>query len=401
MDEIEIMAPAGSFAALQAAIKGGAGSVYLGVGELNMRARAAMNFSVDDLPEAVRIAHEKGVKVYLTLNTVMFDGDLEYVRAICQKASEVGVDAIIACDIAVIECARSLGLEVHLSVQANITNIQAVRFYSKWADVVVLARELTLEQISHIHQQIVEQDIRGPKGGLIKLELFVHGALCMAFSGKCYLSLGLYNASANRGACLQACRRRYTVKDQEDDHELVLDNQYIMSPKDLCTIDFLDQIIESGVSVLKIEGRGKPAEYVYTVTSVYAEAAKNFDPSLVQEWKEQLRTVYNRGFWEGGYYLGKPLGEWSGQAGSKATKSKKYVGKVSNFFAKPLVGEVLVEDNPIQEGDSVIITGPTTGIVEAKVKGLKHHGENVVTFVVPEKIRRSDKLYLIEDRDVR
>lgn len=407
---IEVMAPVGSLPSLHAAIKAGAHAVYLGVHDLNMRAQAAHNFHLRDLPGIADKCHEKGLKAYLTLNTVIFDDDRRMVEEICLKAAQYHIDAVIASDVAVMQCARRLGLQVHLSVQANVANTEALKFFSQYADVVVLARELNLEQIRTISRAVHEQQIRGPSGHLVRLELFVHGALCMAFSGRCFLSLGLYNASANRGACLQPCRRQYLVKDVEEGTELLVDNDWVLSPQDLCTIECLDKIVSSGVSVLKIEGRGKPPEYVYTVTKAYVEAVQSvldgtFSREKAEEWKESLKTVYNRGFWEGGYYLGNPSGGLSGSSGSQATKKKLYVGPIMNYFVKPSVAEVLIQDHPIKEGDEYLITGPTTGIVQGVLSGVRAHtvtstGKEgtVVTFKVQDKIRRSDKLYLLVDR---
>lgn len=412
MQQIEVMAPAGSFDSLMAAIKAGAQSVYLGVGELNMRARASHNFTLEDLSEVVSICRKHRVKVYLTLNTVMYGADLPEMKKVCDKAKEVGVDAIIASDMSVINYAKSKGINIHISTQTNVSNIEAVDYFSQYADVVVLARELKLEQIRSISEEITKRDIRGPSGELIKIELFVHGALCMAISGKCYLSLNAHNSSANRGACLQNCRRKYRVIEEETGNELVLDNQYIMSPKDLCTIEFLDQIIDAGVSVLKLEGRGKPPEYVYTVTQCYREAVESirthsFSEEKRVDWMKRLQTVYNRDFWKGGYYLGKEIEMWSGDNGSQATKKKIYAGKVLNYFSNLKVGEILLEAHRIKKGDRVIITGESTGIVEFHVETLRSHtrekvdvGEKgeVVTLALPEKVRRNCKLYLMVDR---
>ena len=315
------MSPAGSWDTLNASIQGGADSVYFGIEQLNMRARAANNFKIAELSEIVRHCTEKGVKTYLTLNTILYDHDIPLMKRICDEAKKAGVTAVIACDLAGIQYARSISLEVHISTQQNISNMEQVKFFAAYADVVVLARELTIQQIQYICDQVKKQDIRGPKGELVEIEIFVHGALCVAISGKCHMSLHTQNASANRGACVQNCRRAYKVVDEETGEELVLDNQYVMSPKDLCTVMFLDEILKTGVRVLKIEGRGKSPDYVYTVTKVYKEAAtsvieKTFTKEKIVAWMTELGTVYNRGFWEGGYYLGKKLGEWSNSSGS-------------------------------------------------------------------------------------
>lgn len=400
---VEIMAPAGSFESLQAAIQGGADSVYLGVGDLNMRARAANNFTFDNLEDVVNRCREANVKVYVTLNTIMYDVDLPRMRETCDRLKELEVEAVIAHDISVIIYVNSIGLKTHISTQANVCNIEAVKFFSQFADVIVLARELSLEQIRSICDTIRNENIRGPSGDLVKVEVFIHGALCVAISGKCYMSLAQHHASANRGACLQVCRRKYRVIEEDTGNELALDNQYIMSPKDLCTIEFLDQIIGAGVSVLKIEGRGRAPEYVYTVTKTYRDAVDSlrdgtFSKEKVDKWKTALETVYHRGFWHGGYYLGRSLGEWSGIHGSKATKRKEYVGKVTNYFAQPGVAEIKVEASFVSEGDHVLIIGPTTGVIESVVTSLRKH-EKAITISVSEKVRRNDQLYLLKDKN--
>lgn len=404
----EIMAPAGSYEALHAAINAGAQSVYFGIEQLNMRARAANNFTVEDLRRIVAICKEKSVKTYLTLNTIMYDHDLTLLQTICNAAKESGVTAVICSDIAAIQYARSIGLEIHLSTQTNVTNIEAVKFYAQFADVIVLARELTLQQISSICSEIKKQGIKGPKGELVQIEIFVHGALCVAVSGKCYMSLATYNSSANRGACLQNCRRSYKIIDEETGDELVVDNKYIMSPKDLCTIGFIDKILEAGVRVLKIEGRGRAPEYVHTTVRVYHEAVESYyagtyTPEKVEKWITELETVYNRGFWHGGYYLGKQLGEWSGSYGSKATTEKIYLGKVRNYYQKAKIGEFVIEAGTMQVGDEIYIMGPTTGVVQAQVKELMLNEKAVplatkgavVTIPIGEKIRENDQLYKI------
>lgn len=405
--KFEVMAPAGSKEAMVAAIKAGADSVYFGVEQLNMRARQTNNFLVDDLPEVACLCNENGVKSYITLNTIIYDHDISLMRRIIDKAKEAGITAVIASDLAVMNYCRKVGMELHVSTQSNITNIETVELFSDYADVMVMARELTLKQVGDIVKSIERNDIRGPKGELIQVEIFAHGALCMAVSGKCYLSLHSHNASANRGACIQNCRREYTVTDEEG-IELQIDNEYIMSAKDLCTIDFLDKILEAGVRVLKIEGRGRAADYVYTTTQCYREAVHAFEegtytPEKVEIWKEKLSEVYNRGFWDG-YYLGRKMGEWSNVHGSVATTKKIYIGKGVKYFDKIGVGEFLLESHDINVGDRLIVTGPTTGLVEAIAEEIRlGSGDDVqkagkgdtISLKISEKIRPSDKLYKI------
>jgi len=405
-NDIEIMAPAGSWESLHAAIKGGADSVYFGVEKLNMRARSSHNFTTADLPEIAAVCRANGLKSYLTLNIVVFDDEIKEMKEVLAAAAEAGITAVIATDQAAIIAAREAGMEVHLSTQLNISNSGAVKFYSEWADVVVLSRELNLQQVKTIHDSIVSDDIRGPGGELIKLEMFVHGALCMAVSGKCYLSLHEYNASANRGNCYQTCRRGYTVRDRETGYELDIDNQYIMSPKDLCTIGFLDQLIGAGARVLKIEGRARPPEYVETVVRCYGEAAAavaggTFGKEKVDGWMRELQTVFNRGFWDG-YYLGQRLGEWTASYGSSATRRKVLVGKVTNYFSKLGVAEIKLETGAVTVGDELLITGPTTGIVRHTVKELRDGNEKDALTVargelcsvrLSETVRRSDKVF--------
>ncbi|MDD2525055.1 MAG: U32 family peptidase [Bacteroidales bacterium] len=406
-NDLEIMAPAGSWESLAAAIQAKADSIYFGVENLNMRAHSSNNFTIADLHEIVGICKEQGMKCYLTINTVIYDGELELMRRIIDAAAEAGVTAIIAADVAVMEYAVRKGVEIHLSTQLNISNVEALRFYARFADVVVLARELNLKQVNEIYRQIVEEKICGPKGELIRIEMFCHGALCMAVSGKCYLSLNELNSSANRGACFQVCRRGYTVKDKEKEIELDVDNQYIMSPKDLKTIHFLDEMIDAGVKVFKIEGRARGAEYVRTVVECYKEAAQccldgTFSEEKVAAWDERLKRVFNRGFWNG-YYLGQKLGEWSKQYGSNATTLKVYIGKGIKYFDKIGVAEFLMETKSLKVGDDILITGPTTGAVEMKVEeirvDLKPVQETVkgerFSLKIPEKIRPSDKLFKI------
>ena len=403
---IEIMAPAGNFECLMAAIQGGADSVYFGVGNLNMRSHSANNFTNEDLKEVVRICKEHGVKTYLTLNIVVYQTEMEDVRKALEAAKEAGISAVIASDMAVILMARSMGIEIHASTQMNISNFEAAKFYAQFADVIVLARELTLPQIKDISQRIEDEHICGPSGNLLQLELFVHGALCMSISGKCYLSLQEYGASANRGSCYQLCRRGYRVTDLETGRELEIDNKYIMSPKDLCTIEFIDKIIDAGISVFKIEGRARSAEYVKIVTQAYRQAADAvvegfYTDQMKQELKDRLSGVFNRGFWDG-YYQGARLGQWSEVYGNKAARKKVYTAKITNYFSKLGVAEVLVEAGELKVGDDILIIGPSTGCVELKIAEIRVDLKPVEKAVkgdlcsipVAEKLRRSDKLYL-------
>lgn len=405
------MAPAGSWEAMMAAIKAGADSVYFGVEQLNMRARQTNNFLVEDLPEVAKVCSENGVKSYITMNTIIYDHDISLMRRIVDKAKEAGITAVIASDLAVMNYCRKKGMEVHISTQSNVTNLETVEFFADYADVVVMARELTLKQVGDIVKQIERNNITGPSGNLVQIEIFAHGALCMAVSGKCYLSLHSHNASANRGACIQNCRREYTVTDEEG-IELQIDNEYIMSAKDLCTIDFLDKILEAGVRVLKIEGRGRAADYVYTTTQCYREAVDAFEngtytPEKLENWRERLRSVYNRGFWDG-YYLGRKMGEWSNVHGSVATTRKIYIGKGVKYFDKIGVGEFVMESHDINVGEKIIITGPTTGLIEADVEEIRlGEGTQVntakkgdtISLRIGEKIRPSDKLYKVVAAD--
>lgn len=408
-DEVEIMAPVGSYESLMAAIQAGAGSVYFGVEQLNMRARSSNNFTLDDLKKIAEIAHSSGVKTYLTVNVVVFDNELDQLHKVIDAAKEAGISAIIASDISAIFYARQIGVEVHISTQVNITNIEAVRFYSQYADVVVLAREMTMDKVAEISRQIRGQNITGPSGKLVQLEMFIHGALCMAVSGKCYLSLHEMDASANRGNCMQTCRRAYVVTDKDTGAELEIDNEYIMSPKDLKTIHFLNKLLDSGVSVLKIEGRARSAEYVYTVVECYKEAVQayfddEFTDEKISDWDKRLASVFNRGFWDG-YYLGQRLGEWSKNYGSLATQRKIYVGKGLNYFSNLKVGEFKLETGPLKIGDEIIITGPTTGIVKTVVSEIQLDMKPVeeapkgsyISIPIDTKIRKSDKLYKIVD----
>jgi putative protease len=410
--KIELMAPAGDFTSMQAALDNGADSIYFGVEQLNMRARASINFTIDDLPEIARRCAEKGVRTYLTLNTIIYDHDLSLIKTLLDKAKAANLTAVIAMDQAVISYARQIGMEVHISTQINITNIETVKFYALFADTMVMSRELSITQVKKICDQIIKDDVRGPSGNLVEVEIFGHGALCMAVSGKCYLSLHSHNSSANRGACKQNCRKKYTVIDQESGFEIELDNEYMMSPKDLCTINFLDQVVDSGVKVLKIEGRGRAPEYVATVTKCYREAIDavadgSFSPEKVADWMSRLETVYNRGFWAG-YYLGQELGEWSSISGSAATQKKIYIGKGRHFYPKSNVAEFLVEAYDLNVGDRVLIQGPTTGsqemvldamLVDTKSNASKASKSDVITFKTEFKVRPSDKLYKIVENN--
>ena len=404
-NDFEIMAPAGSPESLAAALKAGADSVYFGIENLNMRAHSASTFTLDDLKEIARTCDAQGVKSYLTVNTIIYDQDLALMRTIVDAAKAAGISAVIASDVAVLAYCREVGQEVHLSTQLNISNVEALKFYAQFADVVVLARELNLQQVAGIHRQIEAQRIRGPGGGPVRIEMFCHGALCMAVSGKCYLSLDNTGRSANRGECMQVCRRAYLVKDRDSDLELEIDNKYIMSPKDLKTIRFMDRMMEAGVRVFKIEGRARGPEYVHTVVSCYREAIQSvldgtFTEAKKEDWDERLARVFNRGFWDG-YYLGQKLGEWSKNYGSSATEKKVYVGKAVKYFSKLGVGEFQVEAAEMSVGDKLLVTGPTTGALYLELEEVRHDLQPVetvgkgmrVSFKVPDKIRPSDKLY--------
>ncbi|MDI1353286.1 MAG: U32 family peptidase [bacterium] len=402
---IELLSPCGSWESLTAAIQAGCNAVYFGIEQLNMRSQSSINFSVEDLEKIALIAKENKIRTYITLNTIVYDHDLKLMETIIDKATSCKIDAIIASDHAVMAYAKKKGMPVHISTQANITNISTVEFYSHFADVMVMARELTLEQVKQIVREISRRNIKGRSGELIKVEIFAHGALCMAVSGKCYLSLHSNFSSANRGACIQNCRKTYTVIDKEDGNELEIDNEYIMSAKDLCTIDFLDKIAETGVSVLKLEGRGRSVDYVYTATKCYRAAIDalhegTYTREKIENWKKELATVFNRGFWDG-YYLGKKMGEWNDEYGSKATKKKIYIGKGLNYFAKNGIGEFQLESHNLEVGDEFFISGPTTGIIQGMVTELRVDDQpkervkkgEVFSFPINTKIRSSDKLY--------
>lgn len=408
MQKLEIMAPAGNFEALTAAIQGGADSVYFGVGNLNMRSHSANNFNSSDIEKIVEICNEHGVRSYLTLNIVLYDSDLEPMREAISIAHKAGVTAVIASDMAAIAYARSIGMEVHISTQLNISNRESLKFFAQFADVIVLARELTLVQVKEISDFIRQENITGPSGERVRIEMFCHGALCMAISGKCYLSLHEYNASANRGSCFQLCRRGYRVTDLETGTQLDIDNKYIMSPKDLCTIEFIDKMAQAGVSVFKIEGRARSAEYVKKVASAYRKAADaveqgRFTPQFGSSLKSELEQVFNRGFWDG-YYQGARLGEWSSVYGNKATHKKTYIGKITNYFSNIGVAEVLIETGTLSVGNNILIIGPSTGVAEMKIpeirvelKPVERAGKGVCSIPVKEKLRRSDKVYLFEE----
>ena len=408
-DDIEIMAPVGSYESLAAAIQAGANSIYFGVENLNMRSHSANNFTIGDLHRIVGICKEYGLKSYLTVNTIIYDSELDLMRSIVDAAAEAKLTAIIASDLSVLQYARSKGVEVHASTQLNITNIEAVRFFAQFCDVVVTARELNLDQVAAIARAISEQNIRGPKGELVQIEVFAHGALCMAVSGKCYLSLHQYGRSANRGQCFQPCRRGYEVTDCETGQQLLIDDKYIMSPKDLCTLPFLDRVLRAGVRVLKIEGRARGAEYVKTVVESYRRAIDaicdgTFSQQVIDEQVNRLKTVFNRGFWDG-YYLGRRLGEWSGVYGSKATKRKEYVGRCTNFFTKLNVAEITLESGSLHTGDQLLIMGETTGVYEHTISemrvDLKPVGEAVkgqaLSIAVTDIVRRGDRVYKLVD----
>ncbi len=404
MDKYEIMAPVGSRESLAAALQAGADSIYFGIESLNMRAHSASKFTITDLRDIAAQCKERGVKSYLTVNTIIYDEDIPLMHKICDAAKEAGISAIIASDVAVLTYCQEIGQEIHLSTQLNISNAEALKFYAHYADVVVLARELNMEQVRGIYDEINRQNICGPNGERVRIEMFCHGALCMAVSGKCYLSLDNMGRSANRGECMQICRRAYVVTDRDTGIELEVDNKYIMSPKDLKTIGFIDKMMNAGVRVFKIEGRARSAEYVYTVVKCYKEAIQavldgTFCEAKVENWTARLSTVFNRGFWDG-YYQGKHLGEWSDKYGSSATQKKTYIGKAMKYFSKLGVGEFLIEAGELNVGDNLLITGPTTGVIYVTADEIHTDGPvqsaskgEFVAIKVPEKVRPSDKLY--------
>jgi putative protease len=410
VEDVEIMAPVGGMDSLSAALRAGANSVYFGVGVLNMRSRSSVNFSLEDMALIVRKCHKVGVKAYLALNTILYDDDLGDMRDAANAAKNAGVDAVIASDLAAILYLNSIGMSVHISVQANVCNIDSVEFFSKYADVMVLARELTLEQISVIIKEIKERNIRGPSGKLVRIELFAHGALCVSVSGKCYMSLASYNTSGNRGACYQNCRRRYRVIDEDTGEELVVDNKFVMSPKDICTIRVLDKIINSGVNILKLEGRGRSADYVFAVTSSYSRAVKGYitgemTSKFLKELEDELETVFNRGFWHGGYYLGNTKDMWSGDSGNRATLKKQHIGHVSNYFNKINVAEITLKAGDLKLGDLILVTGNTTGAYKMTVDEIRLDDKtvlsalkgNIISIKTDTKLRRKDKVYLLSE----
>lgn len=408
-NDINIMAPVGSFESLMAAIQGGADSIYFGIEQLNMRARSSHNFTMDDMLKIGSICKEHDIQTYLTVNTIMYDKDLDFMKNVIRKAKEQKIGAIIASDQSAIQYAHSVDIPVHISTQLSISNIETIKFYSGYADVMVLARELDLEQVSAITKTIREENIKGPGGGLVAIELFAHGALCMAISGKCYLSLHEQNYSANRGECMQTCRKSYLVTEKESGYELEIDNEYIMSPKDLCTINFINKILDAGVKILKIEGRARPPEYVYTVTKCYDEAVKayidgSYGEEKIKNWRQSLSSVFNRGFWDG-YYLGQKIGAWSHRYGSRATKRKIYIGKAINYFTKIKVAEFKIETGTLKAGDDILITGPTTGVVYSHIKEIRVDRKPVnkatkgeyFSIAIENQVRRSDKLFKVVD----
>lgn len=406
-DKVELLAPAGSFDSLQAAINAGADAIYFGVEQLNMRTRSSQSFHISDIKTVSTICKKAGLKAYITLNTVMYEYDMQLLKTVLKEVKKHRIDAVIASDFAVIDYCNQMEIPLHISTQANISNVESVRFFSRYADVMVLARELTLKQVAEISNEIERKKIKGPSGKLVKLEMFVHGALCMAISGKCYMSLHTQNAAANRGACVQNCRRPYTVTDTETGEQLEIDNEYIMSPKDLCTIDILDQLIDSGVDVLKIEGRTKGADYVQVVTKCYRDALDavldgTYTAEKAAAWKKEMETVYNRGFWEG-YYLGRKLGEWTPQPGSAATEKKIYIGKGSKYYPKISIGEFILESGSLRIGDTMMVTGPKCGMVKETISTLMVNGEpateavkgDKITLKFDTKVTPSNKLYKI------
>lgn len=412
--DVELLAPAGSWESLNAALLAGADAVYFGVGKLNMRSRGAVNFAVDELQSIVRRCHASGAKAYLTLNNILYDDELEEAGRLCAAAAQAQIDAVICHDLAAIDLAVQSGLKIHLSTQANVSNFQALKFYSRFADAVVLARELDLKKIAGIARCIEEQQVCGPSGQLLRLETFVHGALCVAISGKCQMSLAQFNHSANRGDCLQSCRRAYEVRDVQTGQQLVVDNNYVMSPKDLCTIGCLDEIIGAGVRILKVEGRGRPADYVQVVIQCYREAVEaiadgSYCSERIAQWRTRLATVFNRGFWEDGYYLGRTGDEWCGVSGSKATEAKVKVGRVVNYFSKPGVAEIQLQETSVRAGEELLVIGPATGAVRFCLQEMLVNEQPRIgacqgqhfTCKTPLKVRRNDKVFRIEARTAR
>jgi len=408
--KVEITAPAGSLESLSAAIRSGADSVYFGIEKLNMRSHSSANFTLKDLAKIAKRCNKAKLKSYLALNTVIYDSDIAEMEQICDSAKSAGISAVIASDIAVISYAHSIGLPVHISVQANVSNLEAVKFFAKFADVIVLARELTLPQIAAITAAINKEKIMGSSGELLKIEIFVHGALCVSISGKCYMSLAVYNTSANRGECYQSCRRKYRVTDEETGQEMVVDNKYVMSPKDLCTIRIIDKILAAGVSILKIEGRGRSADYVSAVTGAYRKAVELCSAGILsvrhlEELEKELAAVFNRGFWHGGYYLGDKAGEWSGISGNKAAKKKIQIGIITNYFHKPGIAEITLTAGNMKVGDEILATGRTSGAVKMKISGIRFDGQeslsaqkgSVATFPSVIKLRRGDNIYLLSE----
>lgn len=406
--QIELLAPAGGYDSLAAAIHAGADSVYFGIEKLNMRSRSSANFAISDLKEITSKCNHSGVKTYLAINTLIYDQDLEYMREVCDAAKLANIAAVIASDISTISYAHSIGLPVHISVQANVSNIEAVKFFAKFADVMVLARELELTQIKAIINAIKEEEITGPSGDLVRIELFAHGALCVSVSGKCYMSLATYNTSGNRGACYQNCRRKYRVIDEESGQELIIDNKYVMSPKDICTVRIIDKLIESGVAIFKLEGRGRSADYVSTVTKAYRTAidaylAGDFSSANFAELEKELESVFNRGFWHGGYYLGDKTGEWSNFSGNKATVKKEYIGQVSNYFQKIGVAEITLKAGTLAVGDKILFTGNTTGAYKTTAEEIRSDEKpvakaakgDIISVKLDNKVRRNDKVYTL------
>lgn len=409
-NKIEVLAPVGSFETLQAAIQAGADAIYFGVEQLNMRAKSVNAFRVADIEKVVQSCQMNNLKCYLTLNTVMYDHDLQLAIRILKEAKKQGIDAVIASDFAIIELCSQLQIPLHISTQANVTNIESIKFFARMSDVIVLARELSLLQVARISKEIKRKKITGVSGQLLRIETFAHGALCMAVSGKCYLSLHSQNSSANRGSCLQTCRHAYKVTDKETNEELEIDNEYIMSAKDLCTIDILDQLVEAGIDVLKIEGRGKSADYVYTVTKCYKEAVqaindKTYTAEKIEGWQQELAKVYNRGYWEG-YYLGRKLGKWARTPGSAASVRKMYIGKSSRYYPKIQVSEFVVETGTVKEGDTIMVIGPKSGFIKTELKEMQVNGHksltarpgDKITFPFSSKIYSSDKLYKVVEQ---